>query len=491
MAMAKENTIRRRLIVITIMSATALAAALPLTLMRADPAAAQFFPFFVPYQQPAPEPPKPPADYSRAPAAKKPETPPTTTIVVMGDSMADWLAYGLEDAFSDTPEIGIVRKHRAFSGLLRYEARSDLDWPGVARDVLAAETPSAVVMMLGLSDRQPIRERPPSESPPAPQQQRNVSSTLEYRSEPWVEAYSKKIDDTIAALKSKGIPVLWVSLPSIRGTKSTSDAAYLNGLFRAQAEKAGIVYVDAWDGFVDEAGKYSTYGPDLDGQTRSLRTPDGVHFTRFGARKLAHYVERELRRVMAVRSLPVSLPSDDGIQEPGILRPGAPVPRPVAGPVIPLTAPAVSTSEELLGDDRAAPRAPDPIAARVLVKGESLAPLKGRADDFLWPPGSGAVAEQPAPDQSSDVPSAAATTPSPAPAPAVAPPERQDDAGKKAAITGKQTTPGSPASRAERSQASAAAPARKKPAAPAAQDVPRPPAPIGFSTFNPFGGLFR
>ena len=38
---------------------------------------------------------------------------PTTTIVVMGDGMADWLAYGLEDAFSDSPEIAIVRKDKS------------------------------------------------------------------------------------------------------------------------------------------------------------------------------------------------------------------------------------------------------------------------------------------------------------------------------------------------------------------------------------------
>ncbi|MGH8277348.1 MAG: DUF459 domain-containing protein, partial [Steroidobacteraceae bacterium] len=55
-----------------------------------------------------------PADYSRAPPprkAEKDEPPPTTSIMVMGDGMADWLAYGLEDAFADAPEIGIVRKY--------------------------------------------------------------------------------------------------------------------------------------------------------------------------------------------------------------------------------------------------------------------------------------------------------------------------------------------------------------------------------------------
>ena len=39
-------------------------------------------------------------------------------------------------------------------------------------------------------------------------------------------------------------------------------------------------------------------GPDETGQIRPLRTYDGIHFTKFGARKLAHYVERDLRRVL-------------------------------------------------------------------------------------------------------------------------------------------------------------------------------------------------
>src|SRR5262245_4077200 len=49
-----------------------------------------------------------PVDYSRAPppAQKKPDA--TTSIVVVGDGNADWLAYGLEDAFAEKPEFNIV-----------------------------------------------------------------------------------------------------------------------------------------------------------------------------------------------------------------------------------------------------------------------------------------------------------------------------------------------------------------------------------------------
>ena len=109
-----------------------------------------------------------PVDYSRAPAPsqKKPEA--TTPIVVVGDANADWLAYGLEDAFSENPEVGIVRKHRTDSGLIRYDQRRDLEWPQVAREIIAAEKPKFIVMMIGNNDRQTIREKaPPAVARPA------------------------------------------------------------------------------------------------------------------------------------------------------------------------------------------------------------------------------------------------------------------------------------------------------------------------------------
>ena len=97
-----------------------------------------------------------PPDYSRAPPAT-PREDATIKVVVMGDANADWLAYGLEDAFSEKPEIGIVRKHRTDSGLIRYDQRRDVEWPQMAREIIAAEKPKFLVMMIGNNDRQTIR----------------------------------------------------------------------------------------------------------------------------------------------------------------------------------------------------------------------------------------------------------------------------------------------------------------------------------------------
>jgi len=379
-------------------------------------------------------------DSSRAPAPRKVDTQPSRTVLVLGDSMADWLAYGLEDAFADNADVGVVRRHRTFSGLISYDSRNEaVDWAQVARDVIAAEKPRFIVMMVGLYDRQLIRERAPTPAPatmtpglspppgtpaarnapqPAPAAEasrpapptdtpkpgedaeqapqiaapdtpaRSRSSTVhEFRSERWAELYAKKIDDTIAVLKSRGVPVFWVGLPSVRGPKSTSDMMYLNDLFRARADKAGITYIDVWDGFVDENGRFTAQGPDYEGQTRRLRSGDGLHFTKAGARKLAHYIERELTRAMTVGPVPIVLPAEPQPTPQAVAPralPGSPTARPLSGPVLPLTA-APRGGEELLGTDDGRRGFGHPSATRVLVKGEAVDSPAGRADDFAWP----------------------------------------------------------------------------------------------------------
>ena len=212
---------------------------------------------------------------------------------------------------------------------------------------------------------------------------RSPNGVYQFRDERWVELYSKKIEEMIAVLKSKGVPVLWVGLPAVRGPKATADMLFLDSLYRDAAGKAGITYVDVWDGFVDEAGRFLQQGPDFEGQIRRLRSYDGVYFTKAGARKLAHYVEREITRVLGARSAPIALPNEPATPDANAT-PGQPPPRPLAGPVLPLVASSVGT-DQLLGGPGSRPAAVDALAARTLVKGEPLAPPAGRADDFAWP----------------------------------------------------------------------------------------------------------
>src|SRR5215212_1639813 len=445
-----------------------------------------------------------PADSSRAPAPRRSDTTPTRKIVVFGDSMADWLAYGLEDAFGETPEIGILRKHRASTGLIRTEVRGEsYDWPSQAREMLNAEKPDFIMMMIGLGDRRGIREalrQPQAPRPPAGQKQQPaqpaatqpgqpaqqqpttpaaaappaaaaqpappaapakptdaeapppdtareaaqdpdqpnviapegaIAGTLvhEFRSEKWGELYSRRIDEMIGVLKARGVPVFWVGLPSVRGSRATSEMVYLNDLYRGRAEKAGITYIDIWDGFVDDASNFNNYGPDFEGQTRRLRSGDGAYFTRSGARKLAHYVEREIRRVMLARAAPVATPlpepEPDAKAPATAAAPGLP-PRPIASPVMSLTAPK-GAGDALLGATPVRAAGVDSVATRVLVKGEPIEPPAGRADDFAWPRRDVVTATgvlPPDPVEPSAASAATATANAPAATGAAAPPKQ-------------------------------------------------------------------
>jgi hypothetical protein len=236
-----------------------------------------------------------------------------------------------------------------------------------------------------------------------------------------------------------------------------------------------------WDGFVDEAGKYSNYGPDYEGQTRRLRSSDGVFFTKYGARKLAHYVERELRRFMSNR-VPVALPSGPVGPLPDEAKSAV---RPVAGPVVPLTA-TPGNSDQLLGGTGGSSAHGDAIATKVLVKGEPVAAPTGRADDLVWPVGSDVKTAQPmaaaapAAAQAKALPPAAAGASTSVPAmtaqselPALAEKKKKerksDSAGKTTHITvAKPKRPEETRPKSER------------------DDIPRPPRPIGPSG-GPFG----
>ena len=392
--------------------------------------------FFAPFQQQQPQAPR--QDFSRAPSPAKRDTIPDKNVLVIGDAMADWLAYGLEDAYTEQPDMGVIRKHKTTSGLIKYQPKGEpSDWTAAARGILETEKPDVIVVMLGLNDRIAIREpvtdksdkasdkdkkndkgarakqpgkpgdaKPDAAAKPddkpadadlpqddadnadtpaaAPEKTaRNPNGLYEFRDERWVELYTKKVEELAGVLKAKGVPVLWVGLPAIRGQKGTADMLFLDSLYREGAAKAGITYVDVWDGFVDEAGRFLQKGPDFEGQIRQLRSSDGVYFTKPGARKLAHYVEREITRLLAGRSGPIALPSEPATPDTSA-EPGKPAPRPLAGPIVPLVAASIS-ADQLLGGPGSRPAAVDALAAKTMVKGEPLSAPAGRADDYAWP----------------------------------------------------------------------------------------------------------
>ncbi len=304
-------------------------------------------------------------------------------VLVIGDFVAGGLAWGLDQAFADDPEMAIIDQTDGSSGLVRDD---HYDWTASLPDLIRETAPDTIVVMIGINDRQPIR---------AP------AGSLVLRSKDWDAAYAARVDRFIAALKASGRPVVWVGEPPVRSSDGSADIAFLNTLFKDKAEAAGFVFVDIWDGFASEDGSFVARGPDMDGQARQLRSGDGINFTKAGRRKLAFYVERELGAAGgapgAVRAVPLNPNQTIEIGADGKPR--------TVGPVVSLTdPPAAAANVPLAG---ATPVVAVPAAAavnsadavtRLTVEGIAPPAPPGRADDFSWKPPQPEAAAKPVVD---------------------------------------------------------------------------------------------
>lgn len=314
-------------------------------------------------------------------------------IVVLGDSLANLLAEGLDDALNDRPDVDVTARTRADSGLVRADFH---DWPKAVAELLASDQKIGIaVMMVGLNDRQALRDG---------------DTALEPLSPRWLELYRERVDGIARAFADRRVPLIWVGVPPVQNARLSNDLVTLNELYRERVEKAGGTYVDLWGAFVDGENRYTASGPDVSGQTTRLRLGDGVHFTRAGARKAAHFVDLVIRRMIeaAPQASVMALPAapDTGAPTAPELKPGgverlidqmvAGLPvlgladalraRPLAGPIQPLTGivpageqPLLASTSDARGTGDAALR-----LERIFGQGVVPEPVPGRLDDVRW-----------------------------------------------------------------------------------------------------------
>ncbi len=330
---------------------------------------------------------------------------PSMQVAVFGDSLADHLARGLDDAFEDNSDVGVIDRAKGDSGLVRKDV---IDWPKAADDYLQANPKVRyALVMVGTNDRQPIRDG---------------DQNLDPLSARWRDLYRARVEAMLKVFSDRKIPLVWVGLPPMQSETLSRDLASINEIVRDSVNKAGATYVDIWPGFVDGRDRYAVSGPDPEGQIAKLRTSDGVHFTKAGDRKLAHFADIELKRLMGTAvpvvpeqpatatavPPPTAVPSGPSLagaapqatdvaaidrqitamlpslpEPPGV--PALPV-KPAAGPVVPLGRAEISPGGALASGR---PRDGDGLGTieRTLVRGNAPIPQPGRADDFRWPPG--------------------------------------------------------------------------------------------------------
>lgn len=223
----------------------------------------------------------------------------TYKLYVIGDFLAAGLADSLPAALEENATVEITGETRSSSGLARPDA---YDWSARIRTLLEGGEMHIAVVMLGINDRRRIR---------------TAQGFRDFGTEAWAEAYRTRLDSIIKQFTDKKVAVYWLGLPIVADEEVRAEYERINDIIRERAYLGGIKYVDTWNGFSDQFGNYSAFGPSVEGITKRLREADGIGFTADGNRKLADFaaavIKRDLAAARQERSIPLA--GDDQQQE--------------------------------------------------------------------------------------------------------------------------------------------------------------------------------
>jgi uncharacterized protein len=194
-----------------------------------------------------------------------------------GDPFAEGLLAGLVESFAGDSRLQISTRHRALAGLARVEFDDEMKAEEASRDTFHIG-----VVMIGFWDRIHMRI--------------SARDRVVLGSSEWREEYGKRVDRLIKTLKRRGLALYWVGLPVMRRPEVNEAAQVMNDIVREKTYLNGIKFIDILAHFADEGGNYTPYGPDITGKQKLLREADGALFTAAGNRKLALFVEQEIKR---------------------------------------------------------------------------------------------------------------------------------------------------------------------------------------------------
>ncbi|MBJ3786646.1 SGNH/GDSL hydrolase family protein [Devosia sediminis] len=228
-----------------------------------------------PRAQPQPSAAPAPAPPPAAPAIDKAAD--ATRLAVFGDSLAIDLTKALERFYAEDPNLVVIGQGVSSSGFVRDDF---FDWNAAIAEQIAADSFDIAVVIIGINDRQEITAN---------------GQTYEPLSDGWNTVYQGRINAFLGQLRAARKPVIWMGLPPMARSQYSAAINQISALHRMAAFSGGAEFIDIFDRFADQEGKYAAYGPDVNGQNALMRKDDGIHYSAAGSDKLAFYISQSMR----------------------------------------------------------------------------------------------------------------------------------------------------------------------------------------------------
>lgn len=208
------------------------------------------------------------------------------SVLLIGDSLGNNLAYGMIGQLADSRNVTFTRTAKASTGLSNPWF---YNWHNTLATFLKTYKPNLVIVFLGANDRQDYVVQ---------------GVTQHFGTEAWKKTYQSNITKIASAATKSGAYVLWVGMPIMKPYNYAKGETLIDQQFALTVPKTpGAIYLPTRAFTADSAGNYRQNAI-VNGKSAQLRGEDGIHFTSMGQQVLATYVINSIIKTFHVEIKP-------------------------------------------------------------------------------------------------------------------------------------------------------------------------------------------
>jgi hypothetical protein len=227
-------------------------------------------------------------------------------ILVVGDGLAGGLGAGLTRMAQDEPNMEVLNRFNESSGLARPEL---YDWPLAISKIVFDKSVDAIVVLVGVNDRQGIRDG---------------GSRLDFKAPEWEAAYKTNVDRLIEAAGLAQAKIYWVSIPPMADAAFDADMKYLSLIHQTRVIEKKGAFIDIRPFFLAADGTYVDRGPDFTGVERKLRARDGINFFKAGNDRFGQLVLGAIKTLNGAAGTPIVKPVEKPTDAVAVANPSNP-----------------------------------------------------------------------------------------------------------------------------------------------------------------------
>jgi hypothetical protein len=200
-------------------------------------------------------------------------------ILFAGDSMMQGVApFVMRELRQAHPDWQMTDLSKQSTGLT---ARRYFDWPHTIAQTIVSQQLTWVVIFLGPND---------------PRDMFLPDKRVSFATPPWLENYAARVDEILAHAVQRQVRVIWVGLPAMREDRLQRGVVVLNHVFHDRAQAFGTDYLSIEPLIGVASLPFQKYQRDATGQSVSLRTEDGTHFTPAGLHKITQALVQHIEK---------------------------------------------------------------------------------------------------------------------------------------------------------------------------------------------------